>query len=64
MVGRWRVRYSIPEQLRVSIIIASGGKTDILKANLEALYAKTTAAAAIHDASVRIDALAKGTPAP
>jgi hypothetical protein len=30
----------------------------------KALYAKTSAAAAIHDASLRIDALAKGTPAP
>ena len=40
--GRWRVRYPIPSGTRVSIIIASGGKCDILKTNLESIAAKTT----------------------
>ena len=41
-IGRWRVRYAIPEQTKVSIIVASGGKCDVLQANLESLTAKTT----------------------
>lgn len=40
--GRWRVRYRIPSETRVSIIIASGGKLDILRANLDSLLSKTT----------------------
>ena len=40
--GRWRVRYPISEMARVSIIIASGGKTNILQTNLQALLGKTT----------------------
>lgn len=40
--GRWRVHYPIPEGSRVSIIIASGGKIDVLRTNLETLFAKTT----------------------
>jgi GT2 family glycosyltransferase len=39
--GRWRVRYPIPEGSRVSIIIASGGKADVLRTNLDSLFAKT-----------------------
>jgi len=39
--GRWRVRYPIPEGARVSIIIPSGGKVDVLRMNLESIYAKT-----------------------
>ncbi len=38
--GRWRVRYPISAEARVSIIIASGGKADILKTNLEGLFTK------------------------
>jgi GT2 family glycosyltransferase len=41
-VGRWRVRYNVPEGTRVSIIIAAGGKRDILKANIESIFEKTT----------------------
>lgn len=37
----WRVRYAIPEGLRVSIIIPSGGRVSALRANLEALVART-----------------------
>lgn len=40
--GRWRARYEIPRDTRVSIIIASGGKLDVLRANLDSLFAKTT----------------------
>jgi GT2 family glycosyltransferase len=40
--GRWRVRYPLPSDLRVSIIIASGGNTDVLETNLRALAAKTS----------------------
>jgi hypothetical protein len=40
-VGRWRVRYPISAEAHVSIIIASGGKADVLKANLEGLFTKT-----------------------
>jgi len=42
VVGRWRVRYPIPAGTRVSVIIASGGKADVLRANLEALFGVTT----------------------
>ncbi len=42
IVGRWRIRYPIPEGSRVSIIIASGGKIDVLRTNLEGLFEKTT----------------------
>ncbi len=42
IAGRWRVRYPIPSGSRVSIIVASGGKLDILRANLDSLFAKTT----------------------
>jgi GT2 family glycosyltransferase len=40
--GRWRVRYEIPSGTQVSIIIASGGKLDVLRANLSNLFKKTT----------------------
>ena len=40
--GRWRARYGIPAGTRVSIIIAAGGKLDVLRANLESLFSKTT----------------------
>ncbi len=39
--GSFRFRYPIPEQNRVSIIIASGGNAAILKTNLETLFART-----------------------
>jgi GT2 family glycosyltransferase len=42
IAGRWRVRYPIPEGTRVSIIIASGGKVDVLQANLNSVFGKTT----------------------
>ncbi len=41
VAGRWRARYPIPEGTRVSIIIASGGKVEVLRTNLDSLYAKT-----------------------
>ena len=41
-IGRWRMRYPIPPEGRVSIVIASGGKLDILRTNLEDLFSKTT----------------------
>lgn len=37
----WRVRYAIPEGMRVSIIIPSAGRIAVLRANLEALVACT-----------------------
>ncbi len=40
--GRWRPRYPIPAGTQVSIVIASGGKVDVLRANLESLFGKTT----------------------
>lgn len=40
--GRWRVRYPIPDGTRISIIIASGGKVEVLRTNLESLFEKTT----------------------
>jgi GT2 family glycosyltransferase len=42
VTGRWRVRYPIPEGSRASIIIASGGRVDALRTNLESLFGKTT----------------------
>ena len=39
--GRWRVRYALPEPPPVSIVIASGGRTDVLRDNLESLLART-----------------------
>lgn len=42
IVGRWRVRYPVSTGARVSIIIASGGKVDILRANIQSIRAKTT----------------------
>ena len=41
VTGRWRARYAIPDGTRVSVVIASGGKLDVLKANLESLFGKT-----------------------
>ncbi|MGI9072099.1 MAG: glycosyltransferase [Bryobacteraceae bacterium] len=41
-IGRWRVRYSIPKPTRVSIIIAAGGRTNVLRTNLDSLFKKTT----------------------
>jgi GT2 family glycosyltransferase len=40
--GRWRVRYPIPEGTRVSIIIAAGGRIEVLQANLNSIFGKTT----------------------
>lgn len=40
--GRWRARYTIPDNTRVSIIIPAGGKADVLRTNLETLFRKTT----------------------
>jgi GT2 family glycosyltransferase len=42
IVGRWRARYSIAAGARVSIIIAAGGKTDVLRTNIESILSKTT----------------------
>ncbi len=42
IIGRWRMRYTLPPESRVSIIIASGGKAEVLKTNLDALFAKTS----------------------
>lgn len=42
IVGRWRIRYPVSAQARVSIIIASGGKVDILRTNVESIREKTT----------------------
>ena len=42
VTGRWRMRYPIAEDARVSIIIASGGKVDVLRANLQSIFGKTT----------------------
>lgn len=39
--NRWRVRYAIPENSRVSILIPSGGKVDLLRTNIDKLAAKT-----------------------
>ncbi|MGI8960412.1 MAG: glycosyltransferase [Bryobacteraceae bacterium] len=39
--GVWRLRYPISEASRVSIIIASGGNAEILRANLESLFTRT-----------------------
>ena len=41
IVGRWRMRYDVPPGIRVSIIIASGGKTGVLQTNLQSLFSKT-----------------------
>jgi O-antigen biosynthesis protein len=40
--GRWRMRYPIPARSRVSIIIASGGRVDALRTNVDSVLAKTT----------------------
>lgn len=42
ITGRWRARYPIPEGTRVSIIIAAGGKTDVLRTNIASIFSKTT----------------------
>ncbi len=42
IIGRWRARYAIPKDTRVSIIIAAGGKVDVLRTNLESIFTKTT----------------------
>ena len=42
VMGRWRARYPIPAGTRVSIIIASGGKVDVLRENIESIFGKTT----------------------
>jgi len=39
--GRWRVRYSIPEGLRVRIIIPSGGKIEFLERCLNSVAGQT-----------------------
>ncbi|MBV9300650.1 MAG: glycosyltransferase [Acidobacteriaceae bacterium] len=40
-VGRWRIRYAVPPDTRVSIIIAAGGRVDALRTNLSSLLSKT-----------------------
>ena len=42
VLGRWRVRYPISDWARVSIIVASGGKVDVLQTNLRELLSKTS----------------------
>jgi len=42
VTGRWRMRYPIAEDAHVSIIIASGGKVDVLRTNLQSIFSKTT----------------------
>ncbi len=42
IAGRWSVRYPVGTATRVSIIIAAGGKVDVLRANLDSLFAKTS----------------------
>lgn len=42
ITGRWRARYPIPAGARVSIIIAAGGKTDVLRTNIHSILSKTT----------------------
>ena len=42
IAGRWRVRYPICPSTRVSVIIASGGKVDVLRTNLDSLFGKTS----------------------
>lgn len=42
IVGRWRARYPIPDATRVSIIIAAGGKADVLRTNIDSIFSKTT----------------------
>jgi len=39
--GRWRARYLLAEEPRVSVIIPSGGKIDPLRDNLTGLFGKT-----------------------
>ena len=38
--GRWRVRYALDREPAVSVIIASGGKVDILRNNLESVFSQ------------------------
>ncbi len=40
--GRWRVRYPITPGTQASIIIAAGGRVDVLRTNLESLFSKTS----------------------
>ena len=40
--GRWRVRYPIKTATSASIIIAAGGKVDVLRENLESIFEKTS----------------------
>src|SRR5579884_49511 len=42
ITGRWRMRYQIPAHTRASIIIAAGGKENVLRANLRSIIQKTT----------------------
>lgn len=42
IVGRWRMRYDVPADSHVSIIIPSGGKENVLRTNLRSLFNKTT----------------------
>lgn len=42
ITGRWRVRYPIPQEAAVSIVIASGGKDQILRNNIDTLFEKST----------------------
>jgi GT2 family glycosyltransferase/predicted nucleic acid-binding Zn-ribbon protein len=39
--GSWRLRYPVSEGSRVTIVIASGGNTDVLRANLDGLFTRT-----------------------
>lgn len=42
LVGRWRARHPIADGMRVSIVVAAGGKADVLRTNLDSLVSKTT----------------------
>jgi len=39
--GRWRVRYALAQAPAVSIVIAAGGKVEVLRDNLTSLFGKT-----------------------
>jgi O-antigen biosynthesis protein len=42
IAGRWRARYPVSSGTRVSIIIAAGGKVDVLRTNIESIFSKTS----------------------
>jgi len=60
--GRWRVRYPVQAGTQVSIIIPSGGKAEILRTNLDSIFAKTAYPdyeVVIIDNSTKSDAVAE-----